>query len=255
MLAAKAGRNFDAHTLLKECLKADETNITLRTVYSNFLNSIGSLKEALAFTTQTLKFERNDISTFCTLGWLHFALGREAKSGPEVAERTKQYLRSAEAYERALSLDPACATAAQGLAIALAEDTLALKPQGSAVNPVDEQKNRIRLAGQALSIFSRINDSLADGSVSVNMGHCYFARGDEERAIQSVSCCLCELAYKLTRLSMKRRIIPSRVGMCPYSCILLGLGTHMPIESRTFQPCQRLCRTVRRCVSWLELNK
>ena len=44
----------------------------------------------------------------------------------------------------------------------------------------------MRLAGQALSIFSRINDSISDGSVNINMGHCYFARGEEEKAIQSV---------------------------------------------------------------------
>jgi RNA polymerase-associated protein CTR9 len=186
MLAASAGRNFDAHTLLKECLKSDEANVTLRSVYTNFLISIGSYKEALAFTSRTLKFERADSATFCALGWLHFTLGREAKSAQELAERTKQYLRSAEAYERALSLDPRCATAAQGLAIALAEDSLALKPQGAAVNAADEAKARMRLAGQAVSIFSRINDSLSDGSVNVNMGHCYFARGEEEKAIQSV---------------------------------------------------------------------
>jgi RNA polymerase-associated protein CTR9 len=77
--------------------------------------------------------------------------------------------------------------AAQGLAIALAEDTLALKPQGATVTPVDEAKSRMRLAGQALSVFSRLNDSLADGSVNVNIGHCYFARGEEEKAIQAVS--------------------------------------------------------------------
>ena len=186
MLAASAGRNFDAHTLLKECLKSDEANITLRFVYTNFLISIGSFKEALAFTSQTLKFERSDAATFCALGWLHFTLAREAKSSQELAERTKQYLRSAEAYERALSLDPSCATAAQGLAIALAEDALALKPHGATVSPADEAKARMRLAGQALSIFSRINDSISDGSVNINMGHCYFARGEEEKAIQSV---------------------------------------------------------------------
>jgi RNA polymerase-associated protein CTR9 len=186
-LAAAAGRNVDAHNLLKECLKSDEANLSLRAVYSHFLISIGSYKEALAFTTQTLKYDRADVWTYCALGWLHFTLGREAKSSQEVAERTKQYLRSAEAYERALSIDHNCAMAAQGLAIALAEDTLALKPQGATVTPVDEAKSRIRLAGQALSVFSRLNDSLADGSVNVNIGHCYFARGEEEKAIQAVS--------------------------------------------------------------------
>lgn len=185
-IAAAAGRNFDAHTLLKECLKSDETNITLRTVYTNFLISIGSHKEALAFTTQTMKYDKFDSATFCALGWLHFSLGREAKSSQEVAGRTKEYLRSAEAYQRALDLDPTCAIAAQGLAIALAEDTLALRNGPNAVN-ADEAKLRVKLAGQALSVFSRIADSLPVGAVNVNMGHCYFTKGEEEKAIQAVS--------------------------------------------------------------------
>ncbi|KAK8870014.1 hypothetical protein IAR55_000584 [Kwoniella newhampshirensis] len=183
LIAVSAGRHYDAHTLLKECLKSDETNITLRSVYTNFLITIGSYKEALAFTTQTLKFDRADAYTFCALGWLHFTLGREAKSGQELTDRPKQYLRSAEAYERALHLDPASAQAAQGLAIALVEDTLA--PKGAALSGPDEGKLRARLAGQALSIFSRIKDSLSEGPVNVNMGHCFFIRGEEEKAIES----------------------------------------------------------------------
>ncbi|RXK39956.1 RNA polymerase-associated protein CTR9 [Tremella mesenterica] len=184
-IAAAAGRNFDAHTLLKECLKSDESNITLRSTYTHFLISLGSLKEALAFTSQTLKLERADVFTYCALGWIHFTLGREAKSTSELAERTKQYLRSAEAYERALTLDPACAMAAQGLAIALAEDTLALKPLGAAVGTAEEMKARMRLAGQALGVFSRIADSIQEGSVHVNIGHSFFVRGEEDKAIQS----------------------------------------------------------------------
>jgi RNA polymerase-associated protein CTR9 len=74
--------------------------------------------------------------------------------------------------------------AAQGLAIALAEDTLS--PPGS-VNAADEGKIRQKLASQALGIFSRINDCLLDGSGNINMGHCHFTRGDEEKAIQAVS--------------------------------------------------------------------
>jgi RNA polymerase-associated protein CTR9 len=183
-IAAASGRNVDAHTLLKECLRADESNITLRSSYTHFLISIGSYKEALAFTSSTLKHERNDPFTFCALGWLHFTLGREAKSSSEVAERPKQYLRSAEAYERALALDPKSAMAAQGLAIALAEDTLS---QPGSVSAADEPKVRQKLAGHAIGIFSRINDCLLDGSGNVNMGHCHFTRGDEEKAIQAVS--------------------------------------------------------------------
>lgn len=161
--------------------------MTLRSAYTNFLISLGSYKEALAFTSQTLKYDRKDAFTFTALGWLHFTLGREAKAAPELAERSKQYLRSAEAYERALSLDPLNAVAAQGLAIALVEDTLtpkALQPQAGSS---DDQKHRARLAGQALSVLGRIKDSLPDGPVNVNIGHCYLLRGEEDRAIEAVS--------------------------------------------------------------------
>ncbi|WRT66885.1 uncharacterized protein IL334_003848 [Kwoniella shivajii] len=183
LIAASAGRNYDAHTLLKESLKADETNLALRSVYTNFLISIGSYKEALSFTSQTLKYDKADTYTFSALGWLHFTLGREAKSPQEISDRPKQYLRSAEAYERALHIDPNCAHAAQGLAISLVEDSLT--PPKNDITGIEEGKYRARLAGQALSIFSRIKDSLADGPVNVNMGHCYFVRGEEEKAIES----------------------------------------------------------------------
>lgn len=184
-IAALAGRNVDANNYFKECLRADEGNLILRSAYTNFLISLGSYKEALAFTSQTLKYERHDVFTFTALGWLHFTLGREAKSQQDVASRSKEYLRSAEAYERALSYDPNNAVAAMGLAIALAEDTLTPKAQQVAQGSMEELKNRQRLAGQALSVLGRIKDSLPEGAVNVNIGHCYFLRGEEERAIEA----------------------------------------------------------------------
>ncbi|KAL1407408.1 protein required for normal CLN1 and CLN2 G1 cyclin expression [Vanrija albida] len=187
-LAASAGRNVEANSLLKECLHADESNISVRSVYTKFLISIGSIKEAYQFAAQTLKIGP-DAYTFTALGWLHFTLGREAKSQSEQVDRQKQFLRSAEAYERALSLDPNNAVAAQGLAIALAEDTLTPKALQPAPGP-EEAKLRARLATQALTTFGRIKDSLPDGAVNVNIGHCYFIKGEEERAIEAYGAAL-----------------------------------------------------------------
>lgn len=184
-LASIAGRNVEAHNYLKECLRADDSNLTLRSVYTNFLIGIGSYKEALNFTSHTLKLDKTDPYTFTALGWLHYTLGREAKAQQDVAERPKQYLRSAEAYERALSLDPTNAVAAQGLAIALAENTLVPKSLQAAPGSAEDVKTRTRLAGHALSVLGRIKDSLPEGPVSVNIGHCYFLRGEEQRAIEA----------------------------------------------------------------------
>ncbi|ORX39629.1 hypothetical protein BD324DRAFT_614410 [Kockovaella imperatae] len=185
MIASSAGRMIDAQILVKECLQAEESNLTVRSVYTNLLISSGNYREALSFASQTLNYDRSDPATFCSLGWIHYTLGREAKAPAEVAGRPKQWLRSAEAYQRALDLDPNCATAAQGLAIALTEDSLLLK----SANPPLEG-HRVKLAGQALGVFSRIADSITDGSVNVNMGHCYFTRGDEEKAIQQYEAAL-----------------------------------------------------------------
>jgi RNA polymerase-associated protein CTR9 len=186
-IAGAAGRNSEAHNYLKECLHADENNLTLRSAYTNFLIAIGSYREALAFTTQTLKYDHKDSFTFTALGWLHFTLGREAKSAAELAERSKQYLRSAEAYQRALSIDPTNAVAAQGLAIALVEDTLTPKALQLQPGSSEDLKARTRLAGQALTVLGRIKDSLPEAPVNINIGHCYFLRGEDERAIEAVS--------------------------------------------------------------------
>lgn len=181
---------MEAHNLLKEALQSDQSNMDVRSYYSYFLISIGSYKDALTFTLQTfMKFDKNDLFTFCVLGWLHFNAGREAKSPEEIKDRQKQYFKAAEAYERALHIDPKCAFAAQGLAIALAEDVLVPKAAANAppVSAADEAKAKTRAANQALGIFTRIKDSLVSGAVNVNIGHCLFARGEEERAIEAVS--------------------------------------------------------------------
>lgn len=186
-IASAAGRNVEAHNYLKDCLRADESNINVRSAFTNFLISIGSYKEALNFTGQTrAKYDNKDAFTYTALGWLHYTLGREAKSTADLAERSKQYLRSAEAYERALSIDPTNAVAAQGLAIALAEDTLTPKALQQQPGSVEDLKTRTRQAGQALTVLGRIKDSLPEGAVNVNIGHCYFIRGEEERAIEAV---------------------------------------------------------------------
>ena len=97
------------------------------------------------------------------------------------------FRRSAEFYEKALGLDPLCAVAAQGLAIVTAED--ALGTLGGALPPgpaPDAGPRRATNARDALEVFAKVRESTSDGSVYVNMGHCYFARDEFDRAIESV---------------------------------------------------------------------
>jgi hypothetical protein len=64
-----------------------------------------------------------------------------------------------------LELEPKNAYAAQGVAIAFAEE-----------------KNYV----QANMIFNKVKETLKDTSVSINMGHCYADQRDWVRAIQNV---------------------------------------------------------------------
>ena len=103
-------------------------------------------------------------------------------------DRAKNYLRSVGYFDMALSLDPECSFAAQGFAIAIAEDALTVAGSGgSGGGGGDEARTRVTNARQALAVFQRVRESLTEGSVYVNMGHCYFATDEFERAIESVS--------------------------------------------------------------------
>jgi RNA polymerase-associated protein CTR9 len=82
-------------------------------------------------------------------------------------------------------LDPLCAFAAQGLAIVTAEDALGTFGGGPATSGGDDPQKRMRNARDALDIFAKIRESLNDGSVYLNMGHCYYARDEFDRAIES----------------------------------------------------------------------
>jgi len=117
----------------------------------------------------------------------HQARESRDTSSKGMEERKRNFTRSAEFYEKALQLDPQCAFAAQGLAIITAEDALGtLSGQPQASGP-DEVTKRMKYLREALDIFIKVRESINDGSVYVNMGHCYYSRDEFDRAIESVS--------------------------------------------------------------------
>ncbi|CDZ96575.1 TPR-containing nuclear phosphoprotein that regulates K() uptake [Phaffia rhodozyma] len=188
----------EANTYLKEALTAHPTNLELRAFYLYFLvqttstgSSSAASKAALDFAYTTLKEHRSDVYSLCAAGWLVYRTARETKPSPRDAqneqamktfrrEQSKNFLRSAEFFDKALSVDPECSFAAQSLAIAIAENALA--PAGSSN---EDGRTRVANARQALSVFHRVRETLTDGSVYINMGHCYFANDEFERAIES----------------------------------------------------------------------
>ncbi|KAH9170927.1 RNA polymerase II-associated protein [Lactarius sanguifluus] len=179
----------EAHDLLKDSLVSQSSNLNLRAYYTYFLIQFNASKGAREFVFGTLRdHDKHDLYALCAAGWLHYHQARESRdtSAKGVEERRLLFRRSAEFYEKALGLDPLCAVAAQGLAIVTAED--ALGTLGGALPPgpaPDETQRRAMNARDALEVFAKVRESSNDGSVHVNMGHCFFARDELDRAIES----------------------------------------------------------------------
>ncbi|RPD78632.1 RNA polymerase II-associated protein [Lentinus tigrinus ALCF2SS1-7] len=187
-MLADLNQHNEAHDLLKQALSSQPSNLNLRAFYTHFLIQSNQPKFARDFVFLTLRdHDKYDVYSLCAVGWLQYHQARENRDGsPEgIKERRRNFQRAAEYYEKALQLDPLCAIAAQGLAIVVAED--ALGNLGGALGPItnDETAKRLKNSREALDIFAKVRESINDGSVYANMGHCYYARDEFDRAIES----------------------------------------------------------------------
>lgn len=188
-MLANLNRNNEAHELLKQSLASQNNNLNLRAFYTYFLIQTNLPKPAKDFVFATLKdHDKHDIYSLCAAGWIMYHQSRESRdtSSKGMEERRRGFQRSAEFYEKALHLDPLCAIAAQGLAIVTAEDALG-SLGGAPTSGADEAQKRLKGASDALDVFAKVRESINDGSVYFNMGHCYYARDEFDRAIESVS--------------------------------------------------------------------
>ncbi|KAF7790039.1 hypothetical protein EIP86_000988 [Pleurotus ostreatoroseus] len=187
-MLADMSRHNEAHEYVKQALASQNSNLNLRAYYTHFLIQSNLFRPAKEFIFMTLKdFDKHDLYSICAAGWLQYHQARESRDATPkgIEERRRSFQRSAEFYEKALQLDPTCAIAAQGLAIVTAED--ALGNLGGSIGPIapDEAQKRIKNAREALDIFAKVRESLDDGSVYINMGHCYYASDEYDRAIES----------------------------------------------------------------------
>jgi RNA polymerase-associated protein CTR9 len=186
---ANLNRNNEAHDLLKHSLASQNNNLNLRAFYTHFLIQSNLPKPAKDFVFATLKdHDKHDIYSLCAAGWIMYYQSRESRdaSPKGLEERRRGFQRSAEFYEKALSLDPLCAVAAQGLAIVTAEDALGSLSGGAPISSMEEAQKRFKNAREALEVFAKVRESINDGSVYLNMGHCYYACDEFDRAIESV---------------------------------------------------------------------
>ncbi|KAM6502121.1 RNA polymerase II-associated protein [Amanita muscaria] len=181
----------ESHELLKQCLTSQSNNLNIRAYYTYFLIQSNLTRAAKDFVFATLKdHDKYDVYSLCAAGWIHYNQSRESRENTVdgIRERKRGFQRSAEFYDKALQLDSMCAFAAQGLAIVTAEDalgTLGGALPGATGSSADEAQKRFKNARDALDVFAKVRESIDDGSVYVNMGHCYYVRDEFDRAIES----------------------------------------------------------------------
>lgn len=150
-----------------------------------------SYKFAREFTLSTLRENKHDIYALCAAAMLLYTDAREnrdtSKDGSR--QRHRNYLRAAEYYAKALERDPHCAFAAQGLAIGIAENTLGAGVDASGNGGIALSNSQVmqKNTRDALTILSKVKESINEGSVYTNIGHCHFLREEFDRAIENVS--------------------------------------------------------------------
>ncbi|GAA5937370.1 uncharacterized protein JCM15063_002885 [Sporobolomyces koalae] len=183
-----------AHSHLKEALTSQPFSPELRALYTYFLFETFQHRQARDFARMTLKeVSRHDLYAMCASGVMSYLEARENKSDSKEAQRERQgrYMRAAEFFDKAIQLDPMCAIAAQGLAIALAEGALGnvADPSAASANGVNsalqDAQARQRNARDALLILTKVKESINEASVYVNIGHCHIARDEFERAAEN----------------------------------------------------------------------
>ncbi|SRR5258707_4050811 len=181
-------RYDEAHTLIKQALTPDSRNAEVRAFYIHLLCTTGQVKAARGFTFNVLKDDGRDVYALCAAGRLTYQEARESRdpSPSGAAARKDNFQKAANIFIKALGIDPFCAIAAQGLAIVIAEDSLEAWTPGQAVEDVQFRNRSLRNTRHALDVLTKVRESLNDGSVYINMGHCHFAREEYEKAVENV---------------------------------------------------------------------
>ena len=154
----------------------DHQDMEIRCLYGWYLNkakrrvqNIAEDQEQRHYKHTLQQFDKHDQYSLTGMGNLYLTLAREMRreTDQEKEKRRKMYERAVEFFGKALQLDPKNAYAAQGVAIAMAED----KKDFTA----------------AIQIFSKIKESVKESCVLINLGHAYGEMKQFQRAIEHVS--------------------------------------------------------------------
>lgn len=152
------------------------TDVEVRSLYGWYLSKVTAKKKSQNLNEdheyrthkKTLQnLEKHDRYALVAMGNMHLMLAREMRRETEADKqrREREYVKAVEFFDKALQLDPLNAYAAQGIAIALAEN-----------------KKDYRTA---LTILLQVRETVKDANVYVNLGHTYAELRQFTKAIES----------------------------------------------------------------------
>ena len=154
----------------------DSQDIEIRSLYGWYLNkakkrtqNIAEDQEQRHYKHTLQQFDKHDQYSLTGMGNLYLTSAREMRRETEQDRdrRRKTYERAVEFFMKALQLDPKNAYAAQGVAIAMAEDKKDFHG--------------------ALQIFSKVKETVKESCVLINLGHAFGDTKQFQRAIEHVS--------------------------------------------------------------------
>ncbi|CRK30302.1 hypothetical protein BN1708_000837 [Verticillium longisporum] len=154
--------------------KENARDLEVRALYGWYLGKVPSRKRSgnineddeFRHYKHTLRdHDKHDRYALVGAGNLHLLTAREMRRESDSDKARAMYTKAVEFFEKALSLDPLNAYAAQGIAIALVEDRKDYKT--------------------ALGIFVKIRDTVKDAHVFVNLGHIYAELRQYSKALEN----------------------------------------------------------------------
>lgn len=167
--------NKEGPDAVAKLYQTSPSDLEVRALYGWYLGKVNSKKRPanvnedpeLRHYKHTLQnYDKHDRYALIGMGNLYMMAAREMRreTDQDKTKRSAMYSRAVEFFDKALQLDPKNAYAAQGIAIALAEDKKDLKT--------------------ALSIFLKVRETVKDSHIFVNLGHIYAELRQYTKAIE-----------------------------------------------------------------------
>ncbi|KAK9241421.1 hypothetical protein V1525DRAFT_393100 [Lipomyces kononenkoae] len=160
---------------MQDLIETDSSNLEVRALHGWYLHQHQRKRPPAKNVNEDIEhrhykhtlqyYDKHDLYSLIAMGNIYLTNAREMRPTNEqdADRRRKTYEKAVEFFDKALLLDPRSSYAAQGIAIALAED---------------------RKFNKAVGIFGKVRETLNDVSAYINLGHCLTELKNYTRAIE-----------------------------------------------------------------------